>query len=119
MFCPNCRLEYEKGVTRCSDCDRDLVDELPGIEPPDYVEFVTVLRTGNPAHLAVAKSMLDDAGIEYFAKGEELQDLFGMGRFGTGFNVLTGPVELQVDAEKEAEARALLGEIIQEDEAGG
>jgi hypothetical protein len=27
MFCPQCRVEYRRGFTRCSDCDVDLVDE--------------------------------------------------------------------------------------------
>jgi hypothetical protein len=29
MFCPQCRVEYRPGFTRCSDCDVDLVHELP------------------------------------------------------------------------------------------
>src|SRR5215470_7638594 len=29
MFCPECRAEYRPGFTRCSDCDVDLVHELP------------------------------------------------------------------------------------------
>ncbi len=30
MFCPNCRAEYLKGATICSDCLVALVDHLPG-----------------------------------------------------------------------------------------
>ena len=29
MYCPNCKTEYRPGFTRCSDCDVDLVWELP------------------------------------------------------------------------------------------
>lgn len=29
MFCPQCHVEYRPGFTRCSDCDVDLVHELP------------------------------------------------------------------------------------------
>lgn len=29
MFCPSCRAEYRPGFTRCSDCDMDLIAELP------------------------------------------------------------------------------------------
>lgn len=29
MFCPQCRVEYRPGFTRCTDCDVDLVDVLP------------------------------------------------------------------------------------------
>jgi hypothetical protein len=70
-------------------------------------EPVTVLESGDPALLAVAKSLLEDAGIQYFAKGEGVQDLFAAGRVG-GFNPLVGPVELQVAADDAAEAKAVL-----------
>jgi len=29
MFCPQCKVEYRRGFTRCSDCDIDLVYEPP------------------------------------------------------------------------------------------
>jgi hypothetical protein len=29
MFCPKCGVEYRPGFTRCTDCDLDLVHELP------------------------------------------------------------------------------------------
>jgi hypothetical protein len=29
MFCPECRAEYRPGFTHCTDCDVDLVHELP------------------------------------------------------------------------------------------
>lgn len=35
MFCPNCRAEYRPGFTRCSDCQVDLVGELPPPSPED------------------------------------------------------------------------------------
>jgi hypothetical protein len=28
-FCPNCRVEYRPGFSRCTDCEVDLVDGLP------------------------------------------------------------------------------------------
>jgi hypothetical protein len=70
-------------------------------------EPVTVLETSDPALLAVAKSLLEEAGIPFYAKGEGLQDLFALGRL-TGVNPVSGPVEIQVSAEDAAEARALL-----------
>lgn len=33
MFCPECRVEYRPGFRRCSDCDVDLVYELPPEAP--------------------------------------------------------------------------------------
>jgi hypothetical protein len=29
MFCPQCKAEYRDGFSRCSDCDVNLVSELP------------------------------------------------------------------------------------------
>ncbi|SRR5260370_972618 len=35
MFCPNCRAEYRPGFARCSDCEVDLVEDLPPQNPQD------------------------------------------------------------------------------------
>lgn len=70
--------------------------------------FVTVLSTGKQADIAVAKSILEAAGIRYFIKGEGVQDLFGYGRLGSGFNPITGPIKIQVSRSDEKEARELL-----------
>ena len=70
-------------------------------------EPVTVLESGDPALLAIAKSLLESAGIQYFAKGEGVQDLFAAGRFG-GFNPFVGPVQLQVAAKDGERAQELL-----------
>ena len=55
--------------------------------------------------------MLDAAEIAYAVKGENLQNLFGGGVIGTGFNVLVGPVQIQVRREDEAEARSVLSDL--------
>ncbi len=57
-----------------------------------------------------AKSLLDEAGIPYLARGEGIQDLFGMGRLGTGFSIIAGAVEIQVGAHRAQEAADLLYE---------
>ena len=74
----------------------------------DDTRLVTVLITGNQAIIAVAKSLLDDADIKYFAKGEGLQNLFGFGTLGTGFNPIIGPIQLQVEEHKADEAKQIL-----------
>ena len=72
---------------------------------------MTVLTSGDPALLAVAKSLLEEAGIQFFAKGEGVQDLFAWGRFGTGFSPFVGAIQLQVAAEDAEEASALLRDL--------
>lgn len=112
MFCPECGAEYVDGITRCPECDLALAHEPPTEETLDSVdELVTVLRTGDPLVVALAKSLLDGAGIDFFVKGEGIQDLFAFGRVGTGFNPITGPAEFQVRRYKEAEARTVLADV--------
>lgn len=109
MFCPQCRSEYREGFSRCENCDVPLVATLaPEEGDPSHRELVTVFETGDPGLLALAHSLLDEAEIPYLTLGEGVQDLFGLGRLGTGFSVLTGPVQLQVDLAQQAEARQLL-----------
>ncbi|MDW7650148.1 MAG: DUF2007 domain-containing protein [Bacillota bacterium] len=108
MFCPKCGDEFVKGQTVCPDCKINLKDDPPAVQQAEYVELVTVLKAQDLSELLVAKSVLEGAGIRYFAKGEGLQNLFGGGRFGLGFNSLVGPVEIQVSKEDVEAARALL-----------
>ena len=108
MFCPKCGDEYRTGFTRCSDCDTDLVDKLPEGEEPPPLEMVTVLETGDQSLVAVAKSVLEGAGIPCIARNERLQNLFGWGTIGTGFNAAMGPIRLQVLKEDAEAAKELL-----------
>ena len=94
MFCPKCKTEYREGFSKCADCDIDLVEKLP---EQTYIDFVSVYKMDNPAILALAKSILQSAGIEYVVKGEGVHAIFGIGsRTGTGFNSPFGHVEIQV-----------------------
>lgn len=82
-------------------------------EKPERIKFVTVCETGDPGFIAFAKSLLESEGIIYFLKGEQLQELGGMGRLGTGFNQIFGPVEIQVDEKDVERARELLDQAQQ------
>ncbi|GAW91003.1 DUF2007 domain-containing protein [Calderihabitans maritimus] len=111
MFCPKCKYEYVEGVKECPDCQVALVEELPPEPELEYVDLVTVLKSENPAVIMIAKSILEGAGIRYFAKGERLQDLFALGRFGSGFNPLLGPVEIRVSRDDKEMAEELLKDL--------
>jgi hypothetical protein len=105
MYCPVCGSEYREGFVQCADCEIPLVEtppELVETEHPD-LQLVTVLVTGDPGEIALAESILLEEEIPYFKKGDQIQDLFALGRLPFGFNPVTGPVEIQV-AEEDAEA---------------
>ena len=109
MFCPSCGDEYRAGFTRCQDCGTDLVVSPPTApEAPEPFAMATVLETGDQTLIAVAKSILDSAGIACIARNERLQNLFGWGPIGAGYNVAMGPIRLQVLEEDEADAREML-----------
>ena len=107
MFCPKCEEEFSWDVMVCPTCDVDTVDRLPGPEPTPDVELVPVLATGDPGVIAFAKSLLEAEEIDYFVRGDGLQDLFGLGRM-TGFSFAMGPAEFLVRSDDADRARELL-----------
>ncbi len=108
MICPNCGADFLEDEEVCPECGKDDA-ERETAEPPDpNLVLVTVFTTGDPADLLVAKSLLKDAGIQFFAKDEGVQDVFGAGRIGSGFNTMAGQVEIQVRPDDEETARELL-----------
>ncbi len=107
LFCPQGGAEYREGFLECSDCHLPLVAGLPPESQPQSqrqpdLELVTVLVTGNPALIAVAKSLLEDSGIEYLTQNEGLHDLFPVDRF---------RIHIQVRQEDEEEATGLLAKL--------
>lgn len=98
MFCPKCRSEYREGYTECEECRVPLVDELPPEPEGEYVDWVTVLTTLDHNTVMVATSLLGDAGIPVFVKGEGLKNIL----------MIQTPEEVQVLPENVAEARLLL-----------
>ncbi len=81
------------------------------MEAQDKEKLVTVFKTGHHGTIAIVKSILEEAGIEYAAKGEQVQDLIGAGIFGVGYNPITGPVEFQVLEDNAEYAKELLKDV--------
>jgi len=73
--------------------------------------LVTAFRTGDPGQVAFIKSLLEDAEIPFSVKSEGVQDLFGVGRLGAGYNMITGPVEIQVPQSFLKETEELLRDM--------
>jgi hypothetical protein len=113
MFCPRCEKEYAWDVMICPECDVDTVDELPRLGPPPTpdAELVRVFATGDMGLIAIAKSLLEAETIDYFVRGDGLQDLFGLGRT-TGYSFAMGPAEFWVRAEDADNARVLLQDLV-------
>jgi hypothetical protein len=101
MFCPVCRYEYIDEVTECPDCQVALVDHLPPEPEPEFVEFMEVLGTYNPADIAFLKSLLDSENIQYFFKGEHFMYV----------RPLADPVRLMVRSDQVDTVVAMLKDI--------
>lgn len=100
MYCPVCRCEYREGFTVCSDCQVELVSELPPEPEAEYQEFVNVLSTHDQNIVAVVKSLFESNGIRCFIEGENIQRLMAV-----------GPIRVNVSPEDEEAARALLEDV--------
>jgi hypothetical protein len=76
MICPQCKSEYRAGFTRCSDCNVDLVDQLPTevARPIDHHRLDLVLADSysNQVEADVARTALEGSGIETFTSGDDL-----------------------------------------------
>jgi len=78
----------------------------------DFENLVTILSTEDQGIAAVAKTILEEAGINYYVKGEGIQSMYGIGIKGVGgFDPLTDPIEIQVIQEDEDAAIELLKDV--------
>jgi hypothetical protein len=120
MFCPQCHAEYRPGFSVCGRCGVPLIEELPRPataptpETPEtvgYDELVTVFSGSDPSTALLVRSLLEGAGIPCFSTGEGVQDLFGAGRLGLGYNPVVGSPDLRVHRQDEARARAALAAL--------
>src|SRR2546427_12395827 len=71
------------------------------------LELVIVFETWNGALVAVARALLQGAGIPFVAQGETVQDYIGAGRFPGGYNLAPGPGRFLVERRDPADAAPL------------
>ena len=81
-------------------------------------DFITIFASGDEGRLALAQTYLDAAGIRYAVRDESSQDLLGLGRYGTGFNPLTGPARIEVAPSDQEIAVDVLRDLIREETEG-
>ena len=97
MFCPQCRAEYRPGFHRCSDCDMELVDQLPPDAPPgesnsEIDEELVVLRTyPTVIDAELAKSALESVGIDSLVRSDNEGGQSPALSFGRGVELLVNP----------------------------
>jgi hypothetical protein len=80
--------------------------------PDPDIRLVTVLRSNDGGLVAVAKSLLEDAGIDYVVRGETLRNVMGWGGPGV-FNNAIGEAEFQVREDDAPDASRLLARLEQ------
>ncbi len=100
MFCPKCRCEFVDGITRCADCDEQLVLELSNPPKEQETEYQELMMTADFGHIAFIKSLLSGNGIEYVVQGEQFVSLAGIPGM---------PVRFFVRADQMQEARDIIG----------
>ncbi|HUA60038.1 MAG TPA: DUF2007 domain-containing protein [Verrucomicrobiae bacterium] len=113
MYCPQCRIEYREGFTECADCHIPLVAGTPPPEEPSEfnptLDLVEVLETQDTVQFAMAKGLLEDAGIPFYLRGQITRLVNDVDPF------LQKHVRVQVPRDRETEARELLEMLLQPD----
>ena len=106
MYCPECGAEFKEGITRCYDCEVELVAEPPS--EPEVEPYATVLETSEVSAIPVIKTALEAAGIPYRTRGEGLLRLFPSEALGAPFHDSAGEVLIRVPKSRAEEAREIL-----------
>jgi hypothetical protein len=108
MFCPQCRVEYREGFVECADCHVPLVERLrePATPEAEEGDLDVLIRTGlrSPVAIGLAKTLLQGAGIPFFAMDQNTTARQESGN-------LIGWWTVRVPSEREAEAREILRSV--------
>ena len=105
MYCPQCRVEYRDRFTMCSDCQVALVPVLAPEAPDSPVEPVTVFESSDRFAIALANGLLEDSGIPFWMKGDEIS-----GRLVPG-PIMFPSCRFLVPRDREADAREVLASL--------
>lgn len=71
MFCPQCKAEYRDGFYVCTDCNVQLVTEIPSAQVaetpvrPDTSQFEKIFETEDSYEFLDACKVLEEAGIPF------------------------------------------------------
>ena len=108
MWCSKCGEKFPLYFKVCPDCNIALIDQRPGPAPAPNIGLVRIFVADNEELAGLAKALLNSEEIDFLDRFSTLQDLFGWGRFGAGYNFIVGPIELWVRAGDAEKAKACL-----------
>ncbi len=121
--CPSCKKTYSFEESYCEECLVDLdffqkeenekSEEGISDEPAEFIEIVTVYETTNLGELSVIKSIFEREHIHYYARGENLQNLFAAGLLGE-FNPVIGTIKIDVARKDVETATTILKDMLQD-----
>ncbi|NOZ08778.1 MAG: hypothetical protein GXO91_07895 [FCB group bacterium] len=99
-ICPVCKAQYYAHVSRCCDCDVDLVDQLPEDGPARDLdpEKTMAIATGTVANLKKLIALIEEARIPHRVRpidGESTLELTP----GTLFGIFIDPEDAETVAE--------------------
>lgn len=104
-ICPDCKAEYQDGITMCTDCQVALVESLPQPTPEEVAEanlyrldeLAVVADFSNASEAKMIQELLTGNKIESTLRGQE--DRYFVG--------LTRPVSLMVEKHNLKSAREI------------
>lgn len=106
MFCAACGEEYPEGMRLCPECRVPLTIGPAGERTGGDLEALIRTSLVNPVAITLAKSLLEEAGIEYFVMGQNIAARQESGNF-------IGWWSIRVPKAQEAEAREIVESVEQ------
>ena len=107
-FCPNCRYEYEPGVSECADCGVPLVESLPEEPKPSDEELVELNTLPGTMYAEMVKEVLEKEGIGCVIKPSALSG----GLLVNAVNAAGSECRIFVPASKRKRAERILTEMM-------
>jgi len=118
-YCPKCGYEYEVGVDVCSDCDVDLVNELPPPIPEEYQneEWVELYSFPGTLYAGMAIELLYREGIPAYSQAFFGGSALGLSAAGDYVGASASVFVLEPDYERGRDIiETMVGELPGEDE---